>query len=292
MTADPRLVAIEGYTDHETRNEKHFHQVSVDRVYSWSVGYAKTGKSTCQATKERIKAGHLRIGKEIDNPYVAGTRTFIWFKPGPLFELFRKSTTEAPRIKSTAELLNFETLKKSDAAYLEELVLSTAAIFAEADAAKEKAEAEQIVEIAQSLGSFAAQDDDEEKYGTPVTWSVEEEAIFFAGPSGNFLKPAIKPYSRVRLSNGPGGIRRVKLDQGANECEHITHGFEGSDGKSAAARSLSGAQGLRDHALVLKPRDRDAILSSVAEDWTRVRFTEEHWADEEVLLMVSALWVT
>jgi hypothetical protein len=33
-------------------------------VYSWSVEYAKSNRSTCQATGDKIEQGAVRIGKE------------------------------------------------------------------------------------------------------------------------------------------------------------------------------------------------------------------------------------
>lgn len=259
-------------------------------VYAWSVGYAKTGKSTCQVTKERIKAGHVRIGKQIDNPHVAGARTFVWFKPGPLFEQFQKGNSEAPRIKSTSELLNFDTLKKFDAENVETLVRSTAALFAEADAAKEMVE--QAVKKDFQEVPLARPDADDENDDQPATWRS--------------LKPAIKPYPRVRLREGPGGVSRIEPEKGEVECAgaaQVVEGLKGAlrghdaahgdgvNGERPAAMKAPGGEalGARNLCFLAQPRSRDAVLTSVAEN--SLFLTEEHLQNEEVLLMVSTLSV-
>jgi hypothetical protein len=96
-------------------------------VYSWCVEYAKSNRSTCQATKAKIEQGAVRIGKEVDNTFRPGTRMFVWYSPGPLFDLFRKGSENKPRIKSVDELVGFENLKAADAAELESLISAEAA---------------------------------------------------------------------------------------------------------------------------------------------------------------------
>lgn len=98
-----------------------------EAVHSWCVEYAKSGRSTCQATKNKIEQGAVRIGKEVDNTFRPGTRMFVWYLPGPLFDLFRKGSENKPRIKSVDELVGFEDLKASDAAELESLIMAESA---------------------------------------------------------------------------------------------------------------------------------------------------------------------
>ena len=96
-------------------------------VYSWSVEYAKSNRSTCQASKEKIDQGAIRIGKEVDNPFKPGTRMFLWHKAGALFDQFRKGAEQKPRIKSVDEIVGFADLEQKDRDELEELVAAEAA---------------------------------------------------------------------------------------------------------------------------------------------------------------------
>jgi len=96
-------------------------------VYSWSVEYAKSNRSTCQASKEKIDQGAVRIGKEVDNPFKPGTRMFLWHKAGALFDQFRKGAEHKPRIKSVDEIVGFADLEQKDRDELEELVAAEAA---------------------------------------------------------------------------------------------------------------------------------------------------------------------
>ena len=43
-------------------------------VYGWAVGYAKSGRSRCQISKEPFPEKAVRIGKEVDSTFKAGTR--------------------------------------------------------------------------------------------------------------------------------------------------------------------------------------------------------------------------
>jgi len=98
-----------------------------ENVYTWCVEYAKSGRSTCKATNMPIPQGAVRIGKEVDNPFRPGTRMFVWYTVGPLFDLFRKGSENKPRIKSVDDLVGFENLKPKDAAELEQLISAEAA---------------------------------------------------------------------------------------------------------------------------------------------------------------------
>ena len=91
-------------------------------VYSWAVEYAKSGRSTCQASQEKIDEGAVRIGKEVDNPFKAGSRMFLWYKPAALFAQFRKGAESKPRIKAVGEIAGFGGLRAADAAELRALV--------------------------------------------------------------------------------------------------------------------------------------------------------------------------
>jgi hypothetical protein len=91
-------------------------------VYSWAVEYAKSGRSSCQATHEKIEEGAVRIGKEVDNPYKSGTKMFLWYKPEALFAQFRKGSESKPRIKAVGEIAGFAGLRAADAAALRAMV--------------------------------------------------------------------------------------------------------------------------------------------------------------------------
>ena len=91
-------------------------------VHSWAVEYAKSGRSTCQASKEKIDEGAVRIGKEVDNPHKPGSKMFLWYKPAALFDQFRKGSENKPRIKAVGEIDGFDGLRAADAAELRVLV--------------------------------------------------------------------------------------------------------------------------------------------------------------------------
>ena len=82
-----------------------------EAVYSWAVEYAKSNRSTCQASKVKIDTAAVRVGKEVDNPFKPGTRMFLWYLPGPLFDEFRKGSEGKPRIKSLDDVAGIDQLK-------------------------------------------------------------------------------------------------------------------------------------------------------------------------------------
>jgi hypothetical protein len=98
-----------------------------DHVHSWSVEYAKSNRSKCQACKDAIEMGAVRIGMEVDNPHVPGKTMFLWHKAGPLFDQFRKGSESKARIKDVGDIAGFGDLKKADQEELEELVRAEAA---------------------------------------------------------------------------------------------------------------------------------------------------------------------
>jgi predicted DNA-binding WGR domain protein len=98
-----------------------------DQVHSWSVEYAKSNRSKCQACKEVIEMGAVRVGMEVDNPHVPGKTMFLWHKAGPLFDLFRKGSENKARIKAVSDMAGFGGLRAEDREELEELVRAEAA---------------------------------------------------------------------------------------------------------------------------------------------------------------------
>ena len=64
----------------------------------------------------------VRIGKEIDNPFKAGTTMKIWHGLDALFASFRKGAASAPRVNATADLVGFDDLKDDDQEKLTELI--------------------------------------------------------------------------------------------------------------------------------------------------------------------------
>ena len=93
-------------------------------VHSWSVEYAKSGRSKCQATGELIAQGAMRIGKEVDSTFKPGMKMFVWHTVEGLFASFRKGAEEKPRITSTDELVGFDTLKVEDQESISEQIES------------------------------------------------------------------------------------------------------------------------------------------------------------------------
>merc|ERR1719460_2780795 len=80
----------------------------------WVVEYAKSDKSTCRATGQKIPKGDLRIGKEIDNPFYSGKTMCVWYLPDPLFADFLKGSAKKSKITSTDQLKGFGALKPAD----------------------------------------------------------------------------------------------------------------------------------------------------------------------------------
>ena len=91
-------------------------------VYSWAAEYAKSGRSKCAITKEPIKQGALRIGKEVDNPFKVGTKMFIWHSVDALFASFRRGAASKPRITELKEVAGYEDLESNDQEKVEELI--------------------------------------------------------------------------------------------------------------------------------------------------------------------------
>ena len=91
-------------------------------VYSWTAEYAKSGRAKCSISKQVIAQGELRIGKEVDNPFKAGTKMFVWHSVDALFDSFRKGKANTPRITELAQVTGYEDLKAKDQETLEELI--------------------------------------------------------------------------------------------------------------------------------------------------------------------------
>ena len=100
---------------------------ATETVYSWAVEYAKSNRSTCQASKEKIAQGAMRVGKEVDNPFKPGTRMFLWHLAEALFAQFRKGAEDKPRITSVDDIVGVGDLEAKDREALEELVAAEAA---------------------------------------------------------------------------------------------------------------------------------------------------------------------
>ena len=144
---------------------------TLDTVYSWCVEYAKSNRSTCQATNVKIEEGSVRIGKEVDNTFKPGAKMFLWYKPVSLFELFRKGAESKPRIKAVTELVGFDPLKPADQAELSSLVEAEVAFRAGLQEAE--GHAQRFVHPDGKFWSIVANDNT-----TRVKWGkVGEEAV-------------------------------------------------------------------------------------------------------------------
>eukprot|EP00039_Didymoeca_costata_P028995 m.22800 g.22800 ORF g.22800 m.22800 type:complete len:405 (-) comp7441_c0_seq1:1367-2581(-) len=92
------------------------------KTYGWKVEYAKSGRSKCTTSKEPIPQGAVRIGREIDNPFKAGTTMHVWSLPEPLFASFHKGSASKARITELEQLEGYEDLKQKDKDKIEELI--------------------------------------------------------------------------------------------------------------------------------------------------------------------------
>ena len=66
--------------------------------------YAKSGRSTCKASKQAIAQGALRIGKVVENPWAAGKEMSLWYIPEALFDSFRKGKSGKTYLTSEDDL--------------------------------------------------------------------------------------------------------------------------------------------------------------------------------------------
>jgi hypothetical protein len=60
----------------------------------------------------------------VDNTFKPGSTMFLWHKPGPLFDQFRKGAENKPRIKDVNDIAGIADLKPADKKVLEDLVIS------------------------------------------------------------------------------------------------------------------------------------------------------------------------
>ena len=84
--------------------------------------YAKSGRSSCKASKAVIPQGDLRVGKVVENPWRAGKEMSLWYVPEALFDSFRKGNAGKNRLTSTDDCEGFDDLKKADQERLQTLI--------------------------------------------------------------------------------------------------------------------------------------------------------------------------
>ena len=89
---------------------------------SWSVEYAKSGRSTCKRSKETIEKGEIRFGKTTTIPSDDGSERTMqnWFKAIPFFQMLAamKKTTPKPAVDDMA---GFDTLTDDDQGKVEKV---------------------------------------------------------------------------------------------------------------------------------------------------------------------------
>ncbi|GAB5354148.1 hypothetical protein AAMO2058_000095000 [Amorphochlora amoebiformis] len=75
---------------------------------------AKSGRSTCKKSKEKIAQGELRIGRIVDNPHNEGVTMTMWYKVAPFFEMQLKQRKTTKKVESSDQLEGFDSLEEGD----------------------------------------------------------------------------------------------------------------------------------------------------------------------------------
>lgn len=74
---------------------------------------AKSGRSTCKRSKQKIPKDAIRLGKQVPNPHGdpdSGDMMVQWFLPGPFFEMMRAARKTTKKLESVDELVGFDSL--------------------------------------------------------------------------------------------------------------------------------------------------------------------------------------
>jgi hypothetical protein len=107
----------------ETPKTRRAHAARAGAVLgTWSVEYAKSGRSMCRASHTTIPFGDLRIGKEVESSWLPGSSMTIFYKPEALFETFRKGPISRSLITRTDQLIGFDGLNLKDQLNLDALI--------------------------------------------------------------------------------------------------------------------------------------------------------------------------
>mmetsp|Transcript_14346 Transcript_14346/g.17063 ORF Transcript_14346/g.17063 Transcript_14346/m.17063 type:complete len:310 (-) Transcript_14346:104-1033(-) len=91
---------------------------------TYSVEYAKSGRSTCKKSKEKIPQGAMRIGKIQPSPFDPEATMASWFLPGPFFEMMRKMRKDSKKVETIEDLDGYTELKEEDQNELTARILS------------------------------------------------------------------------------------------------------------------------------------------------------------------------
>mmetsp|Transcript_12817 Transcript_12817/g.38165 ORF Transcript_12817/g.38165 Transcript_12817/m.38165 type:complete len:305 (+) Transcript_12817:88-1002(+) len=90
---------------------------------TYSVEYAKSGRSTCKGTKEKIPQGALRIAKitvqERDGEPISMS---AWYNVVPFFQMMKRMRKKDEIAKDTTDLAGFSELKEEDQATLAQML--------------------------------------------------------------------------------------------------------------------------------------------------------------------------
>ncbi|KAJ8613428.1 hypothetical protein CTAYLR_002300 [Chrysophaeum taylorii] len=91
--------------------------------YTFSVEYAKSGRSTCKVSGEKIEKGEIRIAKnsEIDRDGESITMQ-TWHKVIPFFQMMKRMRKKENQLKTMDDLAGFDELEDEDQEKLEKML--------------------------------------------------------------------------------------------------------------------------------------------------------------------------
>ena len=79
------------------------------------VEYAKTNRSTCKKSKQKIEKGEIRIGKMVENNYSDEVMKMPqWHKVGPFFEMMSKMRKSTKKPETIQDFGGYEALSEAD----------------------------------------------------------------------------------------------------------------------------------------------------------------------------------
>jgi len=81
---------------------------------SFSVEYAKTGRSSCKQSKEKIPKGDMRIAKITPSPFNEGEYMSSWYAVDPFFEMQYRMRKTSNKVESEDDLPGFDDLTPED----------------------------------------------------------------------------------------------------------------------------------------------------------------------------------
>jgi len=91
---------------------------------TYSIEYAKSNRSTCKGTKEKIEKDALRIAKITLSDRGGGDpiQMSAWYLPVPFFQMMKRMRKGSKIVESTFDLAGFDDLKEEDRQLIEKMV--------------------------------------------------------------------------------------------------------------------------------------------------------------------------